>query len=185
MLFNNNKNHNASREGEYQYVYVRKRPYLDEFLNFISTRFEVAVFTASIAQYADPVISALDKYNVVQRRFFRDSCISHDGQFIKSLHLLGRDLKEVVMIDNCEIACSLNQENAIPISTWYNDHKDTALLNLVPLLEQLHHAHNVVSVLREYHTSINHFPSHELCEIKTFPPTNPHKRPISILQECA
>ena len=42
-------------------VYVLKRPWLDHFLATIGPRFEVVVFTASLAKYADPLLDLLDK----------------------------------------------------------------------------------------------------------------------------
>jgi len=42
-------------------VYVLKRPWCDQFLEAVGARFEVVVFTASLAKYADPLLDLLDK----------------------------------------------------------------------------------------------------------------------------
>lgn len=38
-------------------------------------------------------------------------------------------------------------DNAIPIKSWFNDANDTALLNLLPVLDALRFTHDVRSVL--------------------------------------
>ena len=46
-------------DGSQQNIYVAKRPGVDEFLARVSEKFEVVIFTASLAHYADPVIDFL------------------------------------------------------------------------------------------------------------------------------
>ena len=46
--------------GESNTVYVRKRPGAEHFLNYVCEKFETYIFTASLANYADPVIEVLD-----------------------------------------------------------------------------------------------------------------------------
>ena len=36
-------------------IHVKKRPYLDEFLNIITQQYEVIIFTARISEYANPL----------------------------------------------------------------------------------------------------------------------------------
>lgn len=51
-------------QGITQEVYVRKRPGLDEFLEFVGKHYEVGVFTASVIKYADAVLDRIDKTQV-------------------------------------------------------------------------------------------------------------------------
>ncbi|KAG5457533.1 MAG: NLI interacting factor, partial [Olpidium bornovanus] len=64
-------------------VYVIKRPGVDEFLRRMGDLFEIVVFTASLAKYADPVIDMLDRHKVVKHRLFRESCYNHKGNYVK------------------------------------------------------------------------------------------------------
>ena len=49
-------------------MYVLKRPHMDAFMAAVGAAFEVVVFTASLAKYADPLLDLLDKGHVVSIR---------------------------------------------------------------------------------------------------------------------
>lgn len=42
-------------------IYVRYRPYLHDFLKFVSERFEIVIFTASLGAYCDPLMDLIDQ----------------------------------------------------------------------------------------------------------------------------
>ena len=57
---------------EYRKIYVKKRPYVDEFLREVSKHFEVVMFTASVERYAVPLFERLDpKGNIIDSQLFR------------------------------------------------------------------------------------------------------------------
>uniref|UniRef100_A0A6B2LCW0 FCP1 homology domain-containing protein n=1 Tax=Arcella intermedia TaxID=1963864 RepID=A0A6B2LCW0_9EUKA len=118
-------------------VYVAKRPHVDEFLKRCGELYEVVIFTASLAQYADPVVDLLDIHKVVDWRLFRESCTPFKGAYVKDMGRMGRDITQIMIVDNSPHSYLFNRENAIPCETWYNDQNDTELLEMIPLLEQL------------------------------------------------
>ena len=67
-------------EGVRHKVFVRKRPGVDYFLKYVAQHFEVIIFTASLAKYADPLLDILDPERVIAARLFRESCVQHYGQ---------------------------------------------------------------------------------------------------------
>ena len=74
-------------------VKVCFRPHLHSFLQFVCSHFEVVVFTASLPQFANPVLDKLDpEGQIFSHRLFRDSCSMHGGIFIKDLASLNRQL---------------------------------------------------------------------------------------------
>eukprot|EP01119_Soliformovum_irregulare_P019850 TRINITY_DN6368_c0_g1_i4.p1 TRINITY_DN6368_c0_g1~~TRINITY_DN6368_c0_g1_i4.p1 ORF type:complete len:134 (-),score=7.30 TRINITY_DN6368_c0_g1_i4:381-782(-) len=52
--------------------YVIKRPHVDHFIDTVCEWYDVVVFTASLSQYANPVIDNLGRKRVVRRRLFRE-----------------------------------------------------------------------------------------------------------------
>ena len=120
---------------------------MDEFLNEISKYFEVYIFTASMEEYASPVIDIIDKNKMVRGKFFRQDCIFSDGLYIKNLKKAGNDLKDIIIIDNNPGSYATNEENGIPIKTWYDDLNDNELIKLIPLLKYLSEVNDVRNII--------------------------------------
>lgn len=109
------------------------------------------LLSSSLVQdYAEPVLDLLDPDDsIFSHRLFRDSCRRlADGQYIKDLSILGRDLRSTIIVDNTPSVYSLHLDNAIPISSWFSDPTDKALLQLLPLLCHLANVGDVRSPLR-------------------------------------
>ncbi|KAK7322495.1 hypothetical protein VNO77_25876 [Canavalia gladiata] len=131
-------------------VYVRKRPFLQEFLEKVSKMFEIIIFTASKRVYAEKLLDILDPDNkFFSRRVYRDSCIVKDGTYTKDLTVLGIDLAKVVIVDNSPKVFRLQVNNGIPIESWFDDPSDSALISLLPFLEKLVDADDVRPIIAE------------------------------------
>ncbi|KAI7205908.1 NIF-domain-containing protein [Hortaea werneckii] len=124
-------------EGQYHNVYVIKRPGVDAFLKRVGELYEVVVFTASVSKYGDPLLDQLDIHNVVHHRLFRESCYNHQGNYVKDLSMVGRDLQETIIIDNSPTSYIFHPQHAVPISSWFSDAHDNELCDLIPVLEDL------------------------------------------------
>ncbi|KAJ8330409.1 Nuclear envelope morphology protein 1 [Batrachochytrium dendrobatidis] len=128
--------------------HVYKRPHVDLFLRKATEWFKIVIFTASMPEYADPVIDWLDSTRtIVSKRYFRESCTSFFGTLTKNLEVVESDLSQVCLIDNAPLSYKLNPDNGIPIETWTDDPNDEALLDLLPFLDALRFADDVRSVL--------------------------------------
>lgn len=130
-------------------VYVRKRPGVDYFLTEVAKRFEVVIFTASLSKYADPLLDILDPHKTVATRLFREACVQHYGNYVKDLSHLGRPLENSIIVDNSPFSYMFQPDNAIPITSWFNDPHDRQLYDLLPFLEALTTAPDVAKVLQK------------------------------------
>ncbi|XP_066923652.1 CTD nuclear envelope phosphatase 1A-like [Clytia hemisphaerica] len=128
--------------------YVHKRPHVDYFLDVISQWYDLVVFTASMEQYGSAVTDKLDRNKgILNRRYYRQHCKVDIGGFSKDLTVISPDLSKVFILDNSPSAYRGNPDNAIPIVSWFADPSDTALLNLLPILDALRFTNDVRSIL--------------------------------------
>jgi len=122
-------------------VYVQVRPYLTDFLLAVGELYEVVLFTASLPIYADPLLDRLNKlYKVegtIHHRLFRDSCVQVGYSYVKDLTVLGRKLKDTIIIDNSPASFRFQPRNAVPIKSWYDDDTDTELRDLIPVFQNV------------------------------------------------
>ncbi|KAJ7068248.1 NLI interacting factor-like phosphatase [Mycena amicta] len=129
--------------------HVYKRPFADFFLRTVSGWYTLVIFTASMQEYADPVIDWLDAgRGILANRLFRDSCTQlPNGSYTKDLSVVDSDLSRVCLIDNSPISYRVNEANGIPIEGWTHDPSDEALLDLLPFLDSLRFTSDVRRVL--------------------------------------
>ncbi|KAK7061677.1 major facilitator superfamily domain-containing protein [Favolaschia claudopus] len=151
--FNTNKGSGHMVEvvlgGHSTLYHVYKRPFVDFFLRTVSGWYTLVIFTASMQEYADPIIDWLDAgRGILAQRFFRDSCTQlPNGSFTKDLSVIDPDLSRVCVIDNSPISYRINEANGIPIEGWTHDPSDEALLDLLPVLDSLRFTSDVRRVL--------------------------------------
>ena len=107
------------------------------FLRRMSQIYEVVIFTASISKYANAILDRLDPVKYCSNRLFRDHCSLIQNVFVKDLSKVGRDLKDVIILDNSPLSYLLHYENALPIKTWIDDKNDIELYKYLRFLEYL------------------------------------------------
>ena len=108
-----------------------------EFLKEANKYFDVGIFTASVKEYADAVISFLDPDNkLIKFSLYRNNCINFNDNFtVKDLRIFKNvDLKNIILIDNSMYSFAAQINNGILINTFINDRNDNELNNALDYL---------------------------------------------------
>ena len=93
--------------------YVHKRPYCDDFLKRVSRWYNLVVFTASVQEYADPVIDWLEQEKqFFSARYYRQHCTFRNGAYIKDLSSVEPDLSKVMILDNSPLSYIFHEGEA-------------------------------------------------------------------------
>jgi RNA polymerase II subunit A small phosphatase-like protein len=123
-------------------VFVTIRPGVEAFIDTLSEYFDIVLWTASLKEYADPVMDVIDPQRKAQTRLYRESCTPLKGGLAKNLNKLGRDLREVFIIDvitsfnyqNSSMSFMLQPENGFLIKDFIADKNDIELEIIMPFL---------------------------------------------------
>lgn len=126
---------------------IKKRPGLDEFLEKVSERYDIGVWTASSSDYAIPICLELFKKSGLDFIHCRERCVMEYklGELtavkkpIKTL-FKGSDsdlfgMHNTLVLDDTPTTYMDNIENAIPIKSWYGDENDKELSKTLLLIQ--------------------------------------------------
>ena len=101
------------------------RPYLFEFLSQMKSLYELILFSSNTPDYVDPIVQLIQK----GQKFFDYVLYRHhitlddEGNNVKNLELIGRDLKKIIIIDDIARYFKLQKENGINIKPFYGNAK--------------------------------------------------------------
>jgi len=119
---------------------VKVRKHLEDVLQYLSTMFEIVVFTAGEKDYADTILDFMDGERlIIKHRLYRQHCFSPTrGIYVKDLRVIeDRELKDLIIVDNSIVSFAYQLSNGIPIKSFTGEHNDEELLFLVTYLEEL------------------------------------------------
>lgn len=151
--------------------YVKKRPFVDEFLIEMSEHFELAVWTAATRDYGSIIVKELFHKNNLELQFFhsREKCV--ERSYIKSMYdylpqrYYIKDLKKikklfnldkVLMIDDLHISLERNYGNLIKIKPFQGDIEDNQLILLQEYLISIKEEENLRKIeKRNWHNNIS------------------------------
>lgn len=117
---------------------IAKRPGADYFLHYLSQYYELVLFTTVPFAMGEPLMRKMDPYRFIVWPLFREATKYKDGEIVKDLSYLNRDLSKVIMIDTNATHVRNQPENAIVLPKWTGDPKDKELVSLIPFLEYIH-----------------------------------------------
>lgn len=125
-------------------IYARQgplyaRPGLDELLQLLKAKFEPVVWTAGVRAYAHAVVRNIDKDAAIQHTVYRHKkWFNGVAGYNKDLRLLGRDLKDTLIIENTPDCLRGNETNGVLVADYEGgEEQDVTLLCIQALLEDL------------------------------------------------
>jgi RNA polymerase II subunit A small phosphatase-like protein len=110
------------------HVYVAKRPKVDAFLKkCFDDGWEIIVYTASLSKYASPLLDLLDPNGYITGRLYRSDCVQYNGNYVKDLSILNRNLIQTIIVDNSISSFVFHPELAIGCGSFIDDPNDREL----------------------------------------------------------
>lgn len=92
--------------------------------------YNLVVFTASVQEYADPVIDWLEQERkFFSGRYYRQHCTYRHGAFIKDLTSVEPDLSKVMILDNSPLSYMFHQGKFL-----FSFHHSTKSFSLNPMI---------------------------------------------------
>ncbi|KAI1259201.1 NIF-domain-containing protein [Xylariaceae sp. FL1019] len=116
---------------------VAKRPGVDYFLHYLSQYYELVLFTSVPMAMGEPLMRKLDPFQFIVWPLFREATKYKEGEIVKDLSYLNRDLSKVIIIDTKAEHVQNQPENAIILPKWTGDKGDKDLVSLIPFLEYI------------------------------------------------
>lgn len=99
--------------------YVHERPACHEFLRKVAKWYNLIVFTASVQEYADPVIDWLERERkYFSGRYYRQHCTLRNGAYIKDLAQVEPDLSRVMILDNSPMSYIFHEGRLSDLPPW-------------------------------------------------------------------
>ena len=118
------ENETTEAHGVPDYTFQSKnvwlRPGVRSFLQAVRPFFEVAVFTAATSDWADRALAELDPTGeLIDHRLYREHTTPAPGwPYVKDLSRLGRDLRNVVLVDDNELMFQAQPHNAVWVPAY-------------------------------------------------------------------
>ena len=122
--------------------YFLVRPGVFELFETINKIYEIVIFTASSKKYANSIIKKIDYKNNVDYILHKKYIIYEEGNPVKRLDMIGRDINKIIFVDNLEINAKYNKKNLYHISSWYNDVYDEEIFKLKDKLMKIANSDN-------------------------------------------
>ncbi|CAM1504880.1 Fc.00g024710.m01.CDS01 [Cosmosporella sp. VM-42] len=117
---------------------VAKRPGMDYFIRYLSQYYELVLFTTVPFATGEPLVRKLDPFRFIMWPLYREATKYEDGEVVKDLSYLNRDLSKVIIIDSDARHIRKQPENGIVLEPWKGDPNDKELVGLIPFLEYIH-----------------------------------------------
>jgi hypothetical protein len=126
------------------------RPKLNEFLESMSLKYELWLWSASEKEYAEYVLSLITPEYRFKHVFTKESCIKCGDSWVKDIRIFGNlDVRKVIILDNLLVSFGTTLNNGILISPFLgNNSSDNELEILSGYLGSISHYADYREILK-------------------------------------
>ena len=111
------------------------RPGLLYFLKALKPYYEIISFTTNTKDYSDAIISQIELgKKIFDYNLYREHSVLIGKEFVKDISKIGRNLKNIIIVDDQSKNFRLNKENGILIYPFFGDDDDNVLYELKKIL---------------------------------------------------
>ncbi|OMJ07701.1 Mitochondrial import inner membrane translocase subunit tim50 [Smittium culicis] len=114
---------------------IAKRPFFDQFLSYMSSMYEIVIFSDQPSYSAEEALVKLDPYGYAPLRLYREQTRYDKGVHYKDLSYLNRDLSKVILLDIIPKEDSLQPENSVKVPQFKGEPGDDWLRRVIPFFE--------------------------------------------------
>ena len=135
------------------------RPDLILFLKEMKKIYEIVLFSYATYEYIEKILKIIEsKEKFFEHILDRRHITYENGSYIKNLSLIGRDLKNVIIIDDKPQAFKMHKENGIFIKPFYGDciNDKNILKNLINILKEIRKDFDINRDIRKSIQKRNH-----------------------------
>lgn len=138
--------------GKKEKIGVYVRPYCLEFLQRMSQRFEIVVYTAAREDYASQVIDRLDPSGkLINGRLYRQHCSNADGSLVKDFRVIAnRKRSDILLVDNLIYSFAADMKQGIHIKSYVSGRDDYELEYLANVLDKLEFGESIPKFIETY-----------------------------------
>jgi TFIIF-interacting CTD phosphatase-like protein len=122
---------------------IKKRPFLDDFLDSISEFADLYIYTSATKVYAENIFNYLNKPRPRIIGFFSRE---NTKGAVKNVSILGTPLERTFLIDDFPQAAS-NRENLLQVAEFKGEENDDELKRVIKYVKELNNVHNVTTIL--------------------------------------
>lgn len=109
-------------------ISLKIRPFASDLLEKLHEHYELIIYTAANQDYADMIIDKFDKKKLISHRLYRQHLTLYKDRLIKDLSKLGRDLNQIIILDDTPENFILQKRNGIYLKPWRGEESDKCLL---------------------------------------------------------
>ena len=111
------------------------RPGLLHFLKSLKPFYEIITFTTNTKEYSEVIINEIESgKKIFDYNLYREHSALVGKEFVKDISRIGRNIKNIIIVDDQSKNFRLNKENGILIYPFFGDDDDNVLYELKKIL---------------------------------------------------